>query len=98
MRFSFISIISSFAEDIKLAIPGNGDSVEFKALPAQLKTVCPDFTFQIVAAESDQQAVDLVLDGQADISEADAAGVIGRYRGSAHIPIHGTVYIWLWGV
>lgn len=33
-------------------------------MPAQLKTIFPDYTFQIVAAETDKQAVDFVLGGE----------------------------------
>jgi len=64
---------------IKLAIPGDGNSADFKALPAKLNALFRDngYTFDLVAAASDADAVKMAVDGEVDVAETDSAGVLG---------------------
>lgn len=65
--------------EVRLAIPGDANSPEFQALPGELNALMPQFKFVVLAAKDDAHAVDMVLKDEADIAEADAAGVIGKY-------------------
>lgn len=68
------------ANPIRLAIPGVVENSEdAQRISSELKVLFPDVAFSLLAAASDDEAVQMVIDDMADIAETDAAGVIGKY-------------------
>ena len=77
---------------VRLAMPGSATrrratADELEKLQVDLDKMCPGFAFELIPANTDVDAVDMVTSGKADIAESDAAGVIGKYvlRGLGHV-------------
>jgi hypothetical protein len=60
-------------------IPSGTTNPEYATVQRELNAMFPDLAFTVMGAADDVAATDMVVRGEADLSETNSAGIVAKY-------------------
>jgi hypothetical protein len=73
---------------VRLVIPSGTTNPEYETVQRELNAMFPDLAFTVMGAADDVTATDMVVRGEADLSETNSAGIVAKYVSWIHVFSH----------